>query len=248
MDECDLLAGDSSGDELFPDVVVDREAGFVGVLFVNEPLKGVQFMVVQIPASRLCRLRSGRAGFRGGEVAEHELGQSVRLPVLPDAVDVVHAAIDLAVRVVRQVGVDDALVKPQLAPVRGDLEHIVRAGVNKLGVYPCGALGQLLHHLLLYLRGLRHLVVIDGRGRRQVELVGGLDIRRLLEQGHELRQIKELGKARPRPVPRTLGSQFDGGLRLSEGGSPAVEVGKSLAANGVVLEIAHHGVKLGHGI
>ena len=70
-----------------------------------------------------------------------------------------------------QVGVDDALVKPQLAPVRGDLEHIVRAGVNKLCVYPCGALGQLLHHLLLYLRGLRHLVVIDGRGRRQVELV-----------------------------------------------------------------------------
>ena len=89
-----------------------------------------------------------------------------------------------------------------------DLEHIVRAGVNKLCVYPCGALGQLLHHLLLYLRGLRHLVVIDGRGRRQVELVGGLDIRRLLEQGHELRQIKELGKARPRPVARTLGVEF----------------------------------------
>ena len=162
--------------------------------------------------------------------------------------DVVHAAIDLAVRVVRQVGVDDALVKPQLAPVRGDLEHIVRAGVNKLGVYPCCAFGQLLHHLLLYLRGLRHLVMIDGRGRRQVELVGGLDIRRLLEQGHELRQIKELGKARPRPVARTLGSQLNGGLRLPEGGSPAVEVGKSLAANGVVLEIAHHGVQFGHGI
>ena len=109
--------------------------------------------------------------FRRGQIAEQELCQPVRLPVLPDAVDVVHAAIDLAVRVVRQVGVDDALVKPQFAPIRGDLEHIVRAGVNKLCVYPCGALGQLLHHLLLYLRGLRHLVVIDGRGRRQVELV-----------------------------------------------------------------------------
>ena len=208
MDERYLLAGYSSGDELFPDVVIYREAGFVGVIFVNEPLKGVQFRVVQIPARRLCRLRPGRAGFRGGQIAEHELGQPVLLSVLPDAMDVVHAAIDLAVRVVRQVGVDDALVKPQLAPVRGDLEHIVRAGVNKLCVYPCGALGQLLHHLLLYLRGLRHLVVIDGRGRRQVELVGGLDIRRLLEQGHELRQIKELGKARPRPVARTLGNEF----------------------------------------
>ena len=112
-----------------------------------------------------------RLALGGRQVAEHELCQPVRLPVLPDAVDVVHAAIDLTVRVVRQVGVDGALVKPQLAPVRGDLEHIVGAGVNKLGVYPCGALGQLLHHLLLYLRGLRHLVVIDGRGRRQVELV-----------------------------------------------------------------------------
>ena len=248
MDKCDLLAGDSSGNELFPDVVVNRERRFFGCILPNDSFQRVKLRAVQIPARRLCRLRSGRAGFRGGQIAEHELSQPVRLSVLPDAVDVVHAAIDLAVRVIRQVGVDDALVKPQLAPVRGDLEHIVRAGVNKLCVYPCGALGQLLHHLLLYLRGLRHLVVIDGRGRRQVELVGGLDIRRLLEQGHELRQIKELGKARPRPVARTLGSQLNGSLRLPEGGSPAVEVGKSLAANGVVLEIAHHGVKLGHGI
>ena len=248
MDECDLLAGDSSGNELFPDVVIYREAGFVGCILPNDSFQRVKLRAVQIPARRLCRLRPGRAGFRGGQIAEHELGQPVRLPVLPDAVDVVHAAIDLAVRVVRQVGVDDALVKPLLASVRGDLEHIVGACVHDTRMNFCGALGQLLHHLLLYLRGLRHLVVIDGRGRRQVELVGGLDIRRLLEQGHELRQIKELGKARPRPVARTLGGQLDGGLRLSEGGSPAVEVGKSLAANGVVLEIAHHGVKLGHGI
>ena len=243
MDKGDLLAGDSSGDELFPDVVIYREAGFVEVFLVDQPLDGVELRAVQVPARRLCRLRPGRAGFRGGQIAEHELGQPVCLPVLPDAVDVV-----LAVRVVRQVGVDDALVKPQLAPVRGDLEHIVRAGVNKLGVYPCCTFGQLLHHLLLYLRGLRHLVVIDGRGRRQIELVGCLDIRRLLEQGHKLRQIKELGKARPRPVARTFGSQLDGSLRFPEGGSPAVEVGKPLSANGVVLEIAHHGVKLGHGI
>ena len=171
VDKCDLLAGDSSGDELFPDVVIYREAGFVRVFLVDQPLDGVELRAVQIPARRLCRLRPGRAGFRGGQIAEHELGQPVCLPVLPDAVDVVHAAIDLTVRVVRQVGVYDALIEAQLAPVRGDLEHIVRAGVNKLGVYPCGALGQLLHHMLLYLRGLRHLVVIDGRGRRQVELV-----------------------------------------------------------------------------
>ena len=171
VDKCDLLAGDSSGDELFTDVVVNRERRFFGCILPNDSFQRVKLRAVQIPARRLCRLRSGRAGFWGGQIAEHELGQPVRLSVLPDAVDVVHAQIDLAARVVRQVGIDDALVKPQFAPVRGDLEHIVRAGVNKLGVYPCGAFGQLLHHLLLYLRGLRHLVVIDGRGRRQVELV-----------------------------------------------------------------------------
>ena len=35
MDERDLLAGDSSGDELFTDVVIYREAGFVGVFLVD---------------------------------------------------------------------------------------------------------------------------------------------------------------------------------------------------------------------
>ena len=168
VDECDLLAGDTTGDELFPDVVVYREAGFVRVFLVDQPLDGVKLRAVQIPARRLCRLRSGRAGFWGGQIAEHELGQPVRLPVLPDAVDVVHAAIDLAVRVVRQVGVDDALVKAQLAPIRGDFEHIVGACVHAPRVDFCGALRQLLHHLLLQRRGLADLVVIDRRRRGKV--------------------------------------------------------------------------------
>ena len=76
----------------------------------------------------------------------------------------------------------------------------------------------------------------------------GVGVGRLSWSEVLIRQIEELGKPRPRPVARTLGSQLDGGLRLPEGGSPAVEVGKPLAANGVVLEIAHHGVQFGHGI
>ena len=167
MDECDLLAGDSSGDELFPDVVVDGKGRLLRPGFrVNGSLQRVKFRAVRAfrgdPAA-LSRLALG-----SGQVAEHELRQLLRLSVLPDAVDIVHAQIDLAVRVVRQVGVYDPLVKPQLAPIRGDLEHIVGACVHAPRVNFCGALGQLLHHLLLYLRGLRHLVVVDRRRRGKV--------------------------------------------------------------------------------
>ena len=82
--------------------------------------------------------------------------------------DVVHAQVDLAVRVVRQVRVYDALIEAQLAPIRGDFEHIVGACVYDTRVNFCGALRQLLHHLLLQRRGLADLVVIDRRRRGKV--------------------------------------------------------------------------------
>ena len=167
MDECDLLAGDSSGDELFPDVVVDGKGRLLRPGFrVDSRLQRVKLRVVRAFCSDPAAL--SRLALGSGQVAEHELGQFVRLPVLPDAVDIVHAAIDLAVRVVRQVGVDDALVKAQLAPIRGDFQHIVLRGSNSPGMYLGGALGQLLHHLLLQRRGLADLVVIDRRRRGKV--------------------------------------------------------------------------------
>ena len=167
MDECDLLAGDSSGDELFPDVVVDGKGRLLRPGFrVDSRFQRVKLRVVRAFCSDPAALR--RFTLRGGKVAEHELCQFVRLPVLPDAVDIVHAAIDLAVRVVRQVGVYDALIEAQLAPIRGDLEHIVGACVHAPRVNFCGALGQLLHHLLLQRRGLADLVVIDRRRRGKV--------------------------------------------------------------------------------
>ena len=148
MDECDLLAGDSSGDELFPDVVVDGKGRLLRPGFrVDSRLQRVKLRAVRAfrgdPAA-LSRLALG-----SGQVAEHELRQLIRLPVLPDAVDVVHAQIDLAVRVVRQVGVDYPLIEAQLAPIRGDFEHIVGACVHAPRVDFCGAFGQFLHHLLL---------------------------------------------------------------------------------------------------
>ena len=167
MDECDLLAGDSSGNELFTDVVVDGKGRLLRFGFrVNGSLQRVKLRAVRAFRGDPAALR--RLALGGRQVAEHELRQLLRLPVLPDAVDVVHAAIDLAVRVVRQVGVDDALVKAQLAPIRGDFEHIVGACVHDTRVNFCGALRQLLHHLLLQRRGLADLVVIDRRRRGKV--------------------------------------------------------------------------------
>ena len=189
-----------------------------------------------------------RFTLRGRQVAEHELRQLLRLPVLPDAVDVVHAQIDLAVRVVRQVGVDYPLVEAQLASVRGDLEHIVGACVHAPRVDFCGALGQLLHHLLLQRRGLADLVVVDRRRRGKVKLVGGLDVRRLPKQVHQLRQVKELGKPRPRPVACPLRGKLDGGGGFPKGGGPTVEVGQTVALEHIVLQIPHHGIQFRHGI
>ena len=100
----------------------------------------------------------------------------------------------------------------------------------------------------MYFRGLRHNIVIDGRRGWKVELVGGLDVRGLLEKRHQLRQIKELGEARPGTVACTFRGKLYGRLRLPKGGGPAVKVRKPLALNGVVLEVAHHGVKLRHAV
>ena len=148
MDERDLFPRNPTGDELFPDVVVDGKGRLLRPGFrVNGSLQRVKLRAVRAFRGDPAALR--RFTLRGRQVAEHELRQLLRLPVLPDAVDVVHAQIDLAVRVVRQVGVDYPLVEAQLTPIRCDLEHIVGACVHAPRVDFCGALGQLLHHLLL---------------------------------------------------------------------------------------------------
>ena len=54
--------------------------------------------------------------------------------------------------------------------------------------------------------GLLHMV--DCLGGGEVELVGGLDVRRLLEHGHELWQVEEAGEPGPCPVAGALGVEF----------------------------------------
>ena len=47
--------------------------------------------------------------------------------------------------------------------------------------------GQRLNHILLHFRRFGHHVVIHCLRGGQVQLVGGLDVRRLPEHGHQLR-------------------------------------------------------------
>ena len=54
--------------------------------------------------------------------------------------------------------------------------------------------------------GLLHMV--DCLGSGEVELVGGLDVRRLLEHGHELWQVEEAGEPGPCPVAGALRIDF----------------------------------------
>ena len=109
-----------------------------------------------------------------------------------------------------------------------------------------GALGEGLHHILLVSGGLCHDVVVFHLRGGQVQLVGGLDVRHLFEQVHQLRQVKELGKSCPRPVAGPLRGQFQGCHRFPEAAGPAVEMGHVQFLEPLILEVALDGIKFGH--
>ena len=85
-------------------------------------------------------------------------------------------------------------------------------------------------------------------GRGEVELVGGLDVGGFLEHGHQLRQIEEPGKARPRPVAGSLRGQLNGRRCLAEDRRPIIEVHQVLLPQQLMLQIPLHGIKLCHGV
>ena len=129
MDKGNLFGGHAFGDELLPDVLIHGKGRF-RLIQRHRVLQSVEGRVVQ----RLGHLFGG-PGLGRGNVAEHQLGQLVGLAIPPDLHDVVHALIDLGARLIRQQLVDDPLVQPQLAPVAGDLEHIVLGRVHRTAVY-----------------------------------------------------------------------------------------------------------------
>ena len=242
VDKGDLFGGHAFGNELLPDVLVHRKGRF-RLIQRHRILQSVEGRVVQ----RLRHLFGG-FGLGRGNVAEHQLGQLVGLAVPPDLHDGVHALVDLGARFVRQHLVDDPLVQAQLAPIRRDLEHIVHRWVHAAPVYFGRPFGEGLYHLFLDFGGLGHDVVVLHLGRGQVQLVGGFDVRDLLKEIHQLRQVEELGKACACPVAGALRGQFQRRHGLTKSGRPAVKMGHAQLLQPVILEIPLHGVKLGHGV
>ena len=181
MDERDLLTGDAAGDELFPDVVVNCERRFFRCILPNGSFQRMKLRAVEIPACGLCRSGCRYCCFRRGEVAEDKLGELIFLPIFPDGIDIVHAQIDLAALFIGQVGIDNALVKPQLAPIRGDFKHVVGACVHDSRMNSRSTLGKLLHHAFLNLCRLCHDIVINRRRCRQMKLIRRLDVGSFLE-------------------------------------------------------------------
>ena len=160
--------------------------------------------------------------------------------------DIVHALIDLGARLIRQQLVDDPLVQPQLAPVAGDLEHIVLGRVHRAAVYQGSAFRERLHHFLLLFGGLGHDVVVRPPGAWQVQLVGGFNVRDLLKEIHQLWQVEKLAESCSCPVAGSSGASSSA-VTVSPKREPSSQnwaMPKLLQA--VILEIPLHGVKLGH--
>ena len=63
------------------------------------------------------------------------------------------------------------------------------------------ALGKFFYERLLYLRGLRHFVVVHDLRLRQIQLIGSLDVCDLLEYAHKLREVEKLRKSCTRAIP-----------------------------------------------
>ena len=94
------------------------------------------------------------ARFGRRQIAENKLRTALRHGLLPYLKNFAHTDIDLAVRIIGQVGVDQALIQRQLASIVGDFQHIVLIGLYHFIADFVGPFAQFCHHLLLYFGGL----------------------------------------------------------------------------------------------
>ena len=162
--------------------------------------------------------------------------------------NVIHAHIDFACRLVGEVRIDDTLIQAELTTVRGNAKHIIHGRINLARMDGGCSFGKLLYHRLLDFGRLCNFVVIDRRRGWQIELIGGFDVCRFFEQVHQFGQIEELRKAGSCTVARALRCKLNGCRGLSKSGSPTIEVCQAFIADSVMLQVTHHRVQLCHGI
>ena len=139
-------------------------------------------------------VRTGRA-----QIAENHLRGALRLCSFPNGKDPLHAGIRLAVGVIGQKWIHQALIQRQLAAIVRDAQHVVLIRGNQAIAHRLGPLTQRRHHLPLQLTGRqlhnRRLTARDF-GDRQLQHIGGLNVGTLFEHIHKLGQIVKLCKPR----------------------------------------------------
>ena len=107
VDKGNLLCWNAPGNQFRANVIVNGEGSF----FLRRECGGFQRV------DRNGRLFRFRRSLGCGNIAEHKLGQLVRFTVFPDLQNVFHTQIDLAALLIREIGIDNPLVKPQLSPI-----------------------------------------------------------------------------------------------------------------------------------
>ena len=170
----------------------------------------------------------------------------IRRRFFPDLERIVHTAIDLALRLVRQHLVHKPLVECQFSAIVGDLEHIIESGIHITVAYSLGTVCKGTHHFFLCLARFQHFVDVLRFRHRQIQHIRRLHVCRFLEQGNQFRQIKEPGKACFRAIARSLRGKLDCRDGFTKGCRPIIEVAQSHFLQRVILEIPHNGVQFHH--
>ena len=85
-----------------------------------------------------------------------------------------------------------------------------------------------------------------GLWHRQFQHICCLNIRHLLESGHQFGQVEELGKPRFSTVAAALRRQLNGGDGFSKVTGPIVKVDQAHLLEGIILQIPLDRVKLHH--
>ena len=185
---------------------------------------------------------------RRTEVAEHELRQTGLFRLLPYLVHVFHTGVHLAPRLVGVLGVDEALIQSDFSPVRGYFQQVVLIRLHLPLAHLLRPLGKTLHQFFLNLARFHCHVVEDGLRALQVQRVRRLDVGRVLEHSHQLRQVEKLRESVPRLVPRPLRRKLYTGRDLAEHRGPTVEVPQVHLLQPVLLKVTHHREQLRHGV
>src|SRR5271166_2728930 len=185
------------------------------------------------------------------QVAEDHLRTARRCRALPDGGDAVGQGVDLRAGEIGGVAREQPGVEGQLAPVGGDGQGVVLAGIDFLRAQAVVADDK---QILLVSLPVRHRAGDDDRlaglqlSPGQVEHLGGLHV----GEGHEhllqFREIHEAGEAAARAQGRAVGGYLHGLDHLAEGGRPGVEMLDAPAFQAVGVEEALHRVHLDHGV